>query len=454
MRKITGFLIVLLFTMALFTSVVQAEISAEDTARLGKDLTPVGGEKAGNAAGTIPAWTGGITNPPASYKPGDHHPDPFENDKVLFKISKANMAEYADQLTQGHKALLEADENYFLNVYPTRRSASFPQRIYDATKKVAQTAILTEDGNGILKAAVGIPFPIPKNALEVMWNHLVHWRGACIDRTFVYAPVTRSGSYSLGKENTEVRWEYSLPGMTEEKMNNVLVYFKQHMLGPPRVAGRILSVHDTLNQNKEARKAWTYNPGQRRVRRAPQVAFDTPGTGSDGLRTMDDYEMFNGSPERYEWKLLGKKEMFIAYNSYKLHSDKLKYKDIIQPLHYNPDYLRYELHRVWVVEANLKQGTRHIYKKRIFYLDEDTWAVVATDKYDNRDQLWRFSEAFVLNYYEVPCSWSTSEVHYDLQSGRYLFYYLDNEEKHTYIFDKTFSIENFSTNALRRSGKR
>ena len=310
MRKIIGFLTVLLFTVMLCASGVQAKISAEEAARLGKDLTPMGGEMAGNAAGTIPAWTGGITQPPANYKPGDHHPDPFADDKVLFKINKANMAKYADQLTEGHKALLKADPDYYLNVYPTHRSASSPQRIYDATKRVAQTAMLTEDGNGIVHAAEGLPFPIAKNGLEAIWNHLVHWRGDYIDRTFVYSPVTRSGDYNLGTENTQVRWQYTQAGMTEEKMNNIILFFKMDLLGPPRVAGRILIVHDPLNQKKEKRKAWTYNPGQRRVRRAPQVAFDTPGTGSDGLRTMDDYEMYNGSPERYEWKLLGKKEMF------------------------------------------------------------------------------------------------------------------------------------------------
>ncbi|MEA3240748.1 MAG: DUF1329 domain-containing protein [Pseudomonadota bacterium] len=454
MRKTIGFLTVLLFTVMFCTSGVQAKISADEAARLGKDLTPVGGEKAGNAEGTIPAWTGGITQPPANYKPGDHHPDPFADEKVLFKINSANMAKYADKLSEGHKALLKADPDYYLNVYPTHRSASSPQRIYDATKRVAQTALLTEDGNGIVNAAVGLPFPIAKNGLEAIWNHLVHWRGECIDRTFVYSPVTRSGDYNLGTENTQVRWQYSQPGMTEENMDNVILFFKMDLLGPPRVAGRILIVHDTLNQKKETRKAWTYNTGQRRVRRAPQVAFDTPGTGSDGLRTMDDYGMYNGSPERYEWKLLGKKEMYVAYNSYKLHSDKLKYKDIIKPMHYNPEYLRYELHRVWVVEANLKKGTRHIYKKRVFYLDEDSWSVIATDKYDNRDQLWRFSESFVINYYEVPCTWSTSNIHYDLQAGRYVFMYLDNEERSTYNFNVDFPVKNFSTSALRRSGRR
>ncbi|MEA3332584.1 MAG: DUF1329 domain-containing protein [Pseudomonadota bacterium] len=454
MRKTIGFVAVLLFVVILCASGVQAKISAQETARLDQDLTPFGSEKAGNAEGTIPAWDGGITRPPANYKTGDHHPDPFAEDKVLFKINKANMAKYADQLTQGHKALLNADENYFLNIYSSRRTMSAPQRIYDATKKIAPVATLTKDGNGLLNAAVGTPFPIPENGLEVIWNHLVRWRGNYVDRTCVYSPVTRAGSYNLGKERTETRFQYSLPGMTEKKMDNVMLFVKHSLLGPSRMAGHILVVHDTLNQSAEARKAWAYLPGQRRVRRAPQLSFDTTDTGSEGVRTVDDFDMFNGSPERYDWKLVGKKEMYIPYNCYRLHSNTLKYKDIIQPLHLNPDYLRYELHRVWVVEANLKKGIRHLYKKRVFYIDEDSWSITATDKYDRHDQFWRFAEGFMINYYDVPCTWLTAEVHYDLHTGRYLFNLLDNEEKNTFIFDREKPIKNFSASALRRTGRR
>jgi len=454
MLKHSGFVAVFLFFTMLYAGGLQAEISTKNAARLGRDLTPFGSEKVGNAEGTIPAWSGGITQPPTDYKPGDHHPDPFADDKVLFKINRANMAEYADKLTEGHKALLKADENYFLNTYPCRRTMSAPQRIYDATRKIAPAAALTEDGNGLLNAAVGIPFPLPKTGLEVIWNHLVRWRGNYIDRTCVFAPVTRSGSYTLGKERTETRFQYSLPGMTADKLKNVFLYVKHSLLAPPRFAGRILLIHDTLNPGSEARKAWAYNPGQRRVRRAPQLCFDTPDTGAEGIRTVDDYDMFNGSPERYDWKLNGKKEIYVPYNCYRLHSDTLKYKDIIQPLHLNPDYLRYELHRVLVVTATLKPGIRHIYKKRIFYIDEDSWSIVATDKYDQHGKLWRFAEGFMINYYDVPCTWLTAEVHYDLNTGRYLFNLLDNEEKNTFIFDRKKPLKIFSTGALRRSGRR
>ena len=213
-------------------------------------------------------------------------------------------------------------------------------------------------------------------------------------------------------------------------------------------------MHETLNQNIEPRKAWVYKPGQRRVRRAPNVAFDNPGTAADGLRTSDQFDMYNGSPERYDWELVGKKEIYVPYNSYKLHSKELKYDDILSPLHMNPDHLRYELHRVWVVDAVLKPGSGHLYKRRTFYIDEDSWQILHVDQYDNRDQLWRVSEAHVINYYDVPVVWTTVEAHYDLQSGRYLAMGLNNEESFTADFSVKKDSSDFTVSALRRSGRR
>jgi hypothetical protein len=246
---------------------------------------------------------------------------------------------------------------------------------------------------------------------------------------------------------------YSQEGMTEETLRNKIALFKQKVLSPARLAGSILLVHETLDQVKEPRNAWVYNPGQRRVRRAPNVAYDNPGTASDGMRTTDQYDMFTGATDRYDWTLVGKKELYVPYNSYKLHSDALKYKDILTPLHVNPDHLRYELHRVWVVDANVKEGSRHIYKRRTFYIDEDSWQVLLVDQYDNRDQLWRVSEGHVINYYDIPMLWTTLEVHTDLQAGRYLAIGLDNESR-MYDFDIKRSVEDYTPAALRREGKR
>ena len=295
--------------------------------------------------------------------------------------------------------------------------------------------------------------PTTQNGLEVIWNHLLRWRGVDLQRHIGQAAPTRGGDYSLVEFNDEIRIKYSQAGMTEEALNNIILYFKQEVVSPARLAGGILLVHETLNQNKENRNAWLYNPGQRRVRRAPNVAFDNPGTASDGMRTNDQFDMYNGSPERYDWQLVGKKEIYVPYNNYQLQSPALKFSDILTPLHINQDYPRYELHRVWIVNAVLKPGARHIYKRRTFYIDEDSWQVLAVDQYDNRNQLWRVSEGFAINHYDVPNLWTALEVHTDLQAGRYLAIGLTTEFE-PYNFRIKLSESDFTPAALRRQGIR
>lgn len=430
-----------------------AKLTPEEISRLGQDLTPLGGEMAGNANGTIPPWKGGINKPLAGYKKGDHHPDPFAADKPLFTITAGNLGQYSDQLTAGHKAMLKTYPTFSMKIYPTQRSAASPQRIYDATRKVAATAELVNNGDGVKGTVNGIPFPIPKSGIEVMWNHLLRFRGEIAERSIAQAAMTRGGDYTLVKFNDEFNLIYSKAGISEKELENKILLFKQEVTSPARLAGEILLVHETLNQITEPRAAWIYNPGQRRVRRAPNVSYDNPGTASDGIRTNDQFDMFNGATDRYNWKLAGKKEIFVPYNSYKLHSDSLKYKEILTPLHVNPEHLRYELHRVWVVEATLKDGARHLYKKRTFYVDEDSWQILVVDIYDNRDQLWRVSEGHPISYYEVPTFWTTLEVHTDLQSGRYLAIGLDNESN-MYDFDIKRTMNDYSPGALRREGTR
>ncbi|MEE4253622.1 MAG: DUF1329 domain-containing protein, partial [Desulfuromusa sp.] len=354
-------------------------ISADEAARLGKDLTPIGADMSGNSDGSIPAWDGGITTPPAGYTKGMHHPDPYADDKVLVTINAANMEQYKDKLTAGHQELLKAYDSFKMNIYPTHRSASSPQRIYDMTKKVSQTAELINGGDGVTGTVNGIPFPIPKTGIEVLWNHMLRYRGDAASRKIAQAPMTRGGGYTLVQFEDEFSLIYSQADMTIEKLKNRILLLRQEVTAPARLAGNVLLVHETMNQVTEPRAAWVYNPGQRRVRRAPNVAYDNPGTAADSLRTSDQFDMFNGAPDRYDWKLIGKKEMYIPYNNYLLHSDKLKYKDILTPLHVNPDYLRYELHRVWVVEATLREGARHLYKKRVFYIDEDSWQIMVAE---------------------------------------------------------------------------
>jgi len=438
-----------------FSMQANGAVTAADAAKLKKELTPVGATRAGNADGSIPAWTGGITEPVAGYKKGDHHPDPFASDNVMFTITAKDVEKYKDSLTPGQVKLFETyPETFKMNIYPTRRSASMPQNVYDAIAANATKAELILGGNGISNAVLGVPFPIPTTGLEVIWNHITRYRGEKVEIVSSQAAPTASGDFTMMEMKNSIMFKYTQPGMTAEKLkeDNVIFKFKQIVTQPARLAGTSLLVHETLNQDSEPRKAWTYNTGQRRVRRAPNVAFDTPGTATDGLRTTDDFDMYNGSPSRYNWKLVGKKEVYIPYNSYKLHAKGLDYDDLIKPGHINQDFVRYEKHRVWQVEATLKEGMRHTYKKRVFFIDEDNWQVSIADIYDNRDELYRVAMAHELNYYELPASWSTLDVYYDLQARRYLAQGLDNHSK-MYKFDAKLTDKKFTASALRRAGR-
>lgn len=442
----------------LLSSAGFAAVSPQDAARLGADLTPLGGEKAGNADGSIPAWNGGLKSAAdagfPNYHSPDHYPDPFATDKPLFIITPANIAQYAAKLTEGHKALFKAYPDYRMIVYPTHRSGASPQRVYDATKRNATTAKLVPDGNGFTGAIGGTPFPIPQNGLEVYWNHVTRWRGVAAGLQIGQAPMTAGGAFTLVNFKEQFYFTYYEPGMTEAQLNNILVYFTQETTGPARLAGEVLLVHETIDQAKEPRRAWLYNPGQRRVRRAPNVAFDNPGTNSDNLRTDDQFDVYNGSPQRYDWKLVGKKEMYVPYNAYHLQDPKVRYNDLLHKNHINQDFARYELHRVWVVDATLKPGQSHIYSRRTLYVDEDSWQILAVDCYDSRGQLWRVQEGHAMNYFNLPSLWTSLELVMDLSNGRYLALGLQSEERSSYDFNIKVTAADFQPSVLERMGIR
>jgi hypothetical protein len=448
------FWLALLSAGALAGSLAEARVSSEEAARLGRELTPLGASRAGNPEGTLPSWEGGIEVPPEGYRRGMHHPDPFAADQPLFTISAANVDRYASQLSPGQVAMLRKyPETWRMPIYPSRRSAAYPERIYERTIANAATAELTDDGNGVAHAAEGFPFPIPQNGLEAIWNHLLRYRGLSVHRITAQAVPTAGGAYTEVRIDEKAIFAYSQPGTSIQSIDNRLGYFIQEVTAPPRLAGTIVLVHETLNQKVEPRSAWTYNPGQRRVRRAPNVAYDNPGTASDGQRTADQLDMFNGAPDRYAWRLIGRKEMYIPYNNYRLHSDSLTHDQILEAGHIDPEYTRYELHRVWQVEATLKPGTSHIYQRRSFFLDEDSWQIVVADHYDNRDEIWRVAEAYTINYYENPSLWETLMCSYDLQNGRYLAFGVNNQLP-IEQFDIALDQADFTPDAIRRMGRR
>ncbi len=373
---------------AFCASGAQAAVSADEAKQLGTTLTAVGAEKAGNKDGTIPEYTGGLTAPPASFKKGDGlRADPFAGEKPRLTIDSKNVAQHADKLTAGAQELLKRNPSSRIDVYPTHRTVVYPKRVLDNTAKNATGAKSVEGGLGIENALPGIPFPIPKSGSEAMWNHLMRYSGHAYSLKYDNWNVDSAGVPTLAL--TAEGWE-EYPLYDPKKTDAAVPtdgYWKLKLLyqGPARRAGEGLMGLDYVNPLAQPRRAYQYLPGQRRVKLAPDIAYDTPNPGSAGVATYDDAFLFNGAQDRYDWKLVGKKEMYVPYNGYRLFA--AKPSDIMKPGAVNPDLMRWELHRVWVIEATLKPGKRHIYAKRTYYLDEDSWLALASDEYDARGQL-------------------------------------------------------------------
>jgi hypothetical protein len=443
--------------LSFLASSVMAAVSPEEAAKLGTSLTPIGAEKAGNADGTIPEWTGGLAVDAAPVDANGFVSNPYASEQPEFTITAQNYEQYQDKLTAGQIAMLKRyPDTYKLPVYKTHRSVGMPQDVYDRAKVSALNTTLVDGGNGLENYAQSrvFAFPIPQSGIEVIWNHLTRYLGGNVRRSLVQATPQTNGSYTLVHFEDEVAFPEQMEGLDPEKAANALLFFKQRVTAPARLAGNVLLVHDSLNQVREPRKAWVYNAGQRRVRLAPQVAYDGPGTASDGLRTSDNFAMFSGAPDRYDWKLVGKRELYIPYNNYKMASRDVKYSDILKVGHLNQDLARYELHRVWEIEATLKAGERNIYAKRRFFIDEDTWAIVESEHYDGRGQLWRIGEAMQYHGYSRQVATNAAETLYDIIAGRYLAIGMNNEEKEAFQYGHRATAADFTPAALRNAGVR
>lgn len=383
-------------------------------------LTPVGAERAGNAAGTIPVWTGGLTEPlPAGERP-TIAPAPFTGENPLFTITASNLAVHAAQLPEGALALFHRFPDYRMHIYPTHRTAALPQAVYDAIARNATRAHAGPSGIsfGVAGAAGGIPFPIPADGAEVVWNHLLaFWGAAREDHVSTYV-AAGDGSIVQTAGYSEVSdFSYYAPGVSPETVGKY--YFKTRRVqdAPPSRVGEGYLAWQPLDVAADRFVAWRYLPGEHRARKAPSLSYDTPDPDSSGYEALDEYYLFFGGQDRYVFRLLGKREMFIPYNNNAVAHRPAR--DAMAPLHANQDALRYELHRVWVVEGTLAAGAHHVAPRRRLYIDEDSWIAVYADSWDEDGRLWKFSEATMMDLPQLPAVIGGTQFTYDLLLGGY-----------------------------------
>jgi hypothetical protein len=399
-----------------------AAVSPEEATRLGQDLTPMGAEMAGNADGSIPPWNSAGTPVPANFVPGsDNYIDAYPDDKILYTIDGNNWREYADILTVGSQAMFEkyGADGFKMHVYPTHRGTIRPDWYYANSLKNATGATLTDGGQKIEGNYPGVPFPIPQSALEVLWNHMIRYgEDFNMDYDVYYVGSNGKPILSTTGLSSSVFPMYKKPDELVGETPWTMLRINYH--APARRAGEILLVHEPgADYTKgKGRLAWQYLVGQRRVRLAPAVEFDTPNPGVAGTTTYDDSFIYNGSPERFDWTLLGKKEMIIPANSYDL-AFQTKVEDLLGEKFLDPEVIRWEKHRVWVVDSHLKEGSRHLYGRRTFYLDEDNWLATVGEMYDGRGNLWRLQYNYPVNLYDRKSGFASAYGAYDLLQNIY-----------------------------------
>lgn len=432
---------------------VQAAVSPEEAEKLNSELTPLGAERAGNADGTIPAWTGGYTTVIPGEVKGGRRGDPFKDEKPLFSITASNVAEYADKLSEGSRAMLaKYPDSYRIDVYKTHRTAAAPDWVYKNTFQNATRAHL--NGDVIEGAFGGIPFPVPKTGAEVMWNHQMRWRGESVQIQSRQYQLIANGTPVLATDLTaaiDMPYYHHDSSLEEFSKSNDFWLMRSVTSAPSLRAGEAMLVRGATDPEKS--QAWIYLTGQRRVRMLPNICCDTPSPTMGGIMAYDEIEGFSGKLTRFDWTIVGKKELYIPYNGNKLMQPTSD-EQVMSAHHLNPDYVRWELHRVWVVEANLRNGQRHQAPKSRYYCDEDTWICVLGDRWDAKGQLWKTTWAHTAVVSDLPATALVSYGVNDLISGAAFIGGLYNSKSVQYPTMPRFPASTFTADALAGEGVR
>ncbi len=419
--------------------------------------TPLGAEKNGNIEGTIPPWTGKIQGK-AGFTSGSKHPDMYPDERPMFTIHQSNYRDYANYLSEGQIELLKKyPDTFYMHIYPTHRDTRYNTLFEQRTAFNKKNTQMNNGIDGLSNYTGGIPFPAPQNGAEAMWNSRVAHPHPTIMGVFDDIATYMNGNKHVRRQRYAVEFPFANPntpvGKVDDQISINAGLIHVTVEKPERIKGQMTVVHEALDQVTHGRKAWIYVPGSRRVRRAPSVGFDTPD-GPGGLVTVDDALGFNGAMERYDWKLVDKKELYIPYHAYKFDSPETDYDTLLQTAHANPDFMRYELHRSWIVEATLKPGASHVYTKRRFYIDEDSWQIVLLESFDGRGNLWRVGILNTIYDYAVKGYIARAQMFHDLQSGSYIALKLINETSPSNFTATPKGSKYYSPANLRKMGTR
>ena len=334
------------------------------------------------------------------------------------------MEQYTDRLMAGQLELMRRYPSFRMDIYPTRRGFWLPERIQQKSLANARNpeCRTSANGVGVYGCWGGTPFPVPQNGYQAMWNHLLFNipTGKLTADSYL---VNANGGISLLVINHAIGDQpYYNP--EQEPYQGAGLYYLRGLatnILPVREAGSQTLVWFALHFDVDDQRAWSYQAGQRRVRLAPEFAYDTPSAQMGGTMFFDEISLFQGRMDRFEFELKGRKLMYLPYHNYRMQLLRGDPAQLLGPHHFKPEMVRNELRRVWVVEATPLPGVRHMASRKRFYLDEDTWAVIAYEGWDHSNKLFRvmFSNG-AINYVSGGfLSYASSMQSYDVSRGQY-----------------------------------
>ena len=261
----------------------------------------------------------------------------------------------------------------------------------EASLAHAQQARLTETGQ-VEDYQAGRPFPVldaadPQAGLKALWNFRyrdlpqtldirAYVRGinsaGTIDRSNVGRMRMRFGMHRVGDEHNDPQWQ--------EKGIYMRATFR--LIAPADQEGRmrIMTVFDDDSQPQEI---LSYNPLNRRIRKSHSNLLARMGGGRyDILMEEQPPLYFIGYLHEYEWTYLGERVLLLPGF---LQADEVSFGG---KNNWYPE-APWELRRVVAVESMPKAG--HPYGRRVFYLDVQTYALLAVLSYDADGQFARLT---------------------------------------------------------------
>jgi hypothetical protein len=386
-------------------------------------------------------------------------PNLFLNQQPLFTVTSTNVDQYSAMLSPGQKLLIQR-YGYQIPVYPSARTACAPQYVYDNTvKNVGRTQAAPEGiSRGIVGCINGPAFPILSNdpslaGIQGVWNHLTRYQGHYFNYIFPEFVVGNGQRSLTDGSNYWRRTQYYNPDFTPEDLTGYFNETYLEFVGPPNAIGGKFFVGNTLRPTVEPDVAFEYLVGEGRIREAPQAQYDIPATQFGDAINYDQVELFSGAPDRYDWKVTGKKEMIVPYNQYDMyHTSTIEELLGLQYI----NHVRYEVHRVWVVEGTLKPGVRMTNPFRRLYLDEDTWAALMSDLYDDQNNYQSYGENYVTVQPELPGTITAGDAWYNFQkseySGAFIFFNISGVLRSPPIDFSPIDASKFNPQAMANSG--